>query len=218
MKLFAAAALFLVSFAINANECQEITKCIEYVSKLTNKKYLFNANEIRGGLQATTNTEIKAENADTLFTYILDLNGYARIPTEVKDTYMIVRSSDIRYQAVPTIHVSSENPPKLVPNHDYYMMTYKFKHFKDGQPRIAANSLRPFMSRYARVIEIGDSVTVQENAAKLAAAFEHIKRADRELTKEEIAAMKAEREERKEFRKKEEKKDSKKTDKNESKE
>lgn len=193
--------LLLMSFAVKANECVELTKCIEHVSKLTNKKYIYDPRSIKGGLQTSSNVEITPENADTLFTYILDINEYARIPTAEKDTYMIVSARDIRYQALPTINVDAENPPKLAPNYDFYMMSYKYKHFKDGQLRMASNGLRPFMSRYARVIETGNTITIQENAAKLAKAFEMIKGSDRELTKEEIKSMKEKDEERKKDKK-----------------
>lgn len=211
MKIFF--TLLLMSFTIHANECVELTKCIEHVSKLTGKKYIYDARSIKGGLQASSNLEINAENADTLFTYILDLNEYARVPTAEKDTYIIVQARDIRYQPVPTINVDAQTPPKVVPNYDYYMMSYKYKHFKDGQTRMASNSLRPFMSRYARVIEVGDTLTVQENSAKLAKAYEMIKSTDRELTKEELKRAKEWEAERKEMRKHEDKKGEKKEDK-----
>lgn len=198
-------SLVLMSFGVRANECAELGKCIEYVSKLTGKKYLYDARIIKGGLQASSNTQITAENADTLFTYILDLNGYVRVPTAEKDTYMIVDSRDIRYQSLPMINVDAQTPPKLASNYDFYMMNYKFKHFDHNQPRMVANSLRPFMSRYARVIEAGDTLTIQENASKLAKAYDLIKRYDRELTKEELKRQKEREEENREERRAERK-------------
>ncbi|MDD4974283.1 MAG: hypothetical protein PHY93_08015 [Bacteriovorax sp.] len=209
--------MLLASMAVHANECVELTKCIEYVSKLTGKKYIYDARSVKGGLQASSNLEINAENADTLFTYILDLNEYARVPTAEKDTYIIVQARDIRYQPVPTINVDAQTPPKLIPNYDYFMMSYKYKHFKDGQTRMASNSLRPFMSRYSRIIEVGDTVTVQENSAKLAKAYEIIKGTDRELTKEELKRVKEWEAERNEERKEKRKHDDKKTEKREEK-
>ena len=216
MKVFLSLMLML-SFGARANECVELTKCIEHVSKLTGKKYIYDAKIIKGGLQSSSNVEINAENADTLFTYILDINEYARVPTAEKDTYMIVQARDIRYQAIPTINVDSQTAPKLHPNYDFYMINFKFKNFENGQLRMAANSLRPFMSRYARVIEAGNTLSIQENAAKLEKFFEMIKGFDRTLTKEELRhsqEMEIERkEERKEMRKHEDKKTDKREDK-----
>lgn len=197
------AMLMIISFGVQANECLELTKCIEHISKLTGKKYLYDAKEVRGGLQTSSNTQITSENADTLFTYILNLNGYTRVPTAEKDTYLIVNARDLRYSPFPTINVDAQTPPKLFPNYDYYMMSFKFKHFNHGQMREAANSMRPFMSRYGRVIEFRGTgiLTIQENAAQLARAYEIIKSFDRELTKEEIIKEKEREAEYKEERK-----------------
>lgn len=184
-------ALMLLSFSVSANDCAEIKKCIEVVSKLTGKKYMYDPKTIKGTLESSSNVQFTAENADTLFTYVLDLNAYSRIPTAEKDTYMIVDSRDIRYQNLPMIITDTNTPPVVTPNYDFYMMTYKFKNFKHGQVGGVANSLRPFMSRYARVIEMGDTIVIQENAAKLANFFQIIKKADRELSAEEIAKNKA---------------------------
>ena len=180
--------LFITSFSLQANECLELGKCIEHISKLTGKKYLYDAREIKGGLQSSSNTEINSENADNLLTYILDLNGYARIPTIEKDTYIIINSRDLRYQSSPSIEVDSQTAPKIPANFDTYMMTFKFKNYDQGQLREASNSLRPFMSRYARVIESKGPglLLIQENAAHLVRAYEIIKSFDRKLTKEEI--------------------------------
>ncbi len=173
---------------IRADECVELTKCVEVVSKLTKKKYLFNRKEVSGELKSSSNFELEKDNADSLFTHILDLNGFARIPTAEKDTYTIVTSRDLRYQALPTINVDSANPPSIPANYDYYLMQYKFQHFQYGQMRGAANSLRPFMSRYARVIELNEAglLVMQENATKLIQFHDLIKKFDREYTKEEI--------------------------------
>lgn len=191
MKIFMM-ILLTISFNLHANECLELNKCIEYVSKLTGKKYIYDAKEVKGGFQATSNTQINDKNADNLFTYILEINGYTRVPTNENNTYLIVPTSDIRYQPTPTISVDSSNPPTILPNYDYYMMKFKFKNYKQGQMREASNSMRPFMSRYGRIIElkIAGVIAIQENAAQLVRAYEIIKSFDRILSKEEIQEQK----------------------------
>ena len=187
-------SLFIMqSNVIQADQCTELTKCVELVSKLTKKKYLYNPKEISGELKTSSNVDLDSDNADSLFTYILDLNGFARIPTSEKDTFTIVTSRDLRYQALPTISVDSANPPKIPANSDYYLMQFKFQHFQYGQMRGAANSLRPFMSRFARVVEINETglLVIQENATKLIQFHELIKKFDREYTKEEVDEFKS---------------------------
>ena len=143
MKMIMMIFVFM-SFNLHANECLELTKCIEHVSKLTGKKYIYDAKDVRGGLQASSNIQITSENVDNLFTYILDINGYARVPTIEKDTYLIVNARDIRYEPIPTINVDSHTAPSIISNYDYYMMKFKFKHFNHGQLREASNSTTPF--------------------------------------------------------------------------
>jgi general secretion pathway protein D len=192
------AALVLMSFALQAEECADLVKCTEFVSKLTGKKYMYDK-EFKGGLQTTSNMQITAENAEVLFTSILEINGYGRVPTGVKDTYKIIALRDIRYEATPVINVDAQTPPSIPQNSDYYMMNYKFKHFNQNQLRATGNSIRPFMSRYARIIELKGtgSVSIQETAAKLLQQYEMVKAHDRELTKEEVMAM--EKEEKKQM-------------------
>ena len=213
-------AIVLISFSVRANECAEMTKCIEQISKLTGKKYIYDSKEVKGGVQSTLNVQLTSENADNFFTYALYLNGYARVPTIENDTYLIINARDIRYQAYPLIAVDSITPPKLIPNYDYYMMTFKFKHYANGQLRMAANSIRPFMSRYGRTIELNGtgSLTVQESAAALAREYEIIKAFDRDLTKEEIKKDQEREAESKEERKFERRQESRTDNKDETKE
>ncbi len=211
MKIFALLFYFL-STSLFANECSELSKCVEYTSKLTGKKYFYDS-KIKGELQASSNFIITETNADNLFTYILNTNGFARIPTSEKDTYKIIESKDIRYEMTPVINVDHSTPPKVQVNEDYYYMVYKFKNYQHGQLRQAANAIRPFLSRYARAIESGNILTIQEMASKLSMTYETIKNSDREFSKDEIKKIEQiekEKNEDKKEEKKEDRKDSKK--------
>jgi hypothetical protein len=212
MKLLTFALAFF-SLSLLANECTDLNKCVEYISKLTGKKYLYEA-KINGNLQFSSNFQITAENADNMFSYILSANGFARVPTSEKDTYKLVEARDIRYQTLPTINVDSATLPQVPSNEDYYVMTYLFKNHLHGQLRASANQLRPFMSRYGRIVETPQSVAVMEMASKLKTFYETIKANDRILTKEELKKFEEDELESKEERKaerKSEKKDAKKS-------
>ncbi len=194
MKFLLIALVMMSANVMASSDCAELGKCIEQVSKLTGKKYFFNGSKMQGGLKGSSNAELTAENADTLLTYILNMNDYARVPTAVKDTYMIVESADIRYQTLPSINVDAQTAPVVPQNYDYYNMTYKFKNFSQGQMREVSNTLRPFMSKWGRIIEAKHTGTlvINETASKLVKAYEMMKASDREWTKEEIAAHKEE--------------------------
>ena len=180
-----------MSFDVRAQDCTDLVKCVELVSKLSGKKYIYDK-EIKGGINSTSNVQINAENADVLFTRILNLNGYVRIPTAIKDTYSIAFLADIRYETLPTIMVDMQTPPTLPQNDDYYLMTYNFKNYNNGQVRDTTNLLRPFMSRYGRVIELKTkgALIIQENASKLNQLYDIIKSNDRVLSKAEIQLKK----------------------------
>lgn len=194
MKLILIALVMMSSSVMAASDCAELGKCIEQASKLTGKKYLFNGTKLQGSLKTSSNAEMTSENADTLISYILNMNDYARVPTAVKDTYMIVELNDIRYQTLPSINVDAQTAPSVPENYDYYNMTYKYKNFSQGQMREVANTLRPFMSKWGRIIEAKHTGTlvINETGSKLAKAYEMMKASDREWTKEEIAAHKEE--------------------------
>lgn len=191
MKNLLLVLCLVLSFNSYANDCVDLAKCTEHVSKLTGKKYLYDGS-LKGDFKASTNLKFTADNADTLFSYVLNLAGYSRVPTVEKDTYKIVASRDIRYETLPLLSASLTETPAIPKNEDYYSLTYTLTHFKDGQSREIANSLRPFMSRYGRIIELygASTITIMETASKLPQLLEIIKRSDRVLTKEEIALRK----------------------------
>jgi hypothetical protein len=200
MKMFTMFCLLFSSVTF-ANECADLSKCVEFVSKLTGKKYLYEG-KLKGELQTSSNLQMTSENADNLFTYILSVNGYARVPTIEKDTYKIVEARDIRYQTTPTIHVDKDSTLQVPNTEDYYFMIYKFKNYQHGQLRQVSNSLRPFMSRYGRIIETSDLLSVQEVASKLSVALDFAKKFDRELSKEEIKKWEESEKERKDEKRK----------------
>ena len=172
-----------------ADNCQDLARCVETVSKLTGKKYIYSG-KLEGELKSSSNFVITAENADTMFSYILNANGYARIPTVEKDTYKIIFARDIRYESVSALKADLNTTPTFPATEDYIFMTYKFANYKDGQPRELSNTLRPFMSRYGRIIELMDSVTIQEMATKLPQQLEFMRKVDRPLSKDELAIKK----------------------------
>lgn len=207
MKNIYLAVCLSLSFNLFANECGDLSKCVEFVSKLTGKQYIYDGT-LKGELKSSSNFQMTAENADILFSSILNINGYTRIPTAVKDTYKIIEARDVRYATVPTFKADMKTTPEIAPTEDYVFLAYKFNFFKQGQTREASNSARPFMSRYGRIIETGDTVTVQEVANKMPQMLEHFRRSDREYTKEEVA-MREKREARLEKKAEKELKDKK---------
>ncbi len=199
MKLLLIILNLISVSAFAVNECSELKKCIEHVSKITGKKYIYDSKNIRGGITVTPNMAITAENADTLLSYFLDLNEYARIPTSEKDTYSIIRARDIRYNSLPSLTIDAQALPQLPQNSDFYSVTFMFKNFKQGQLHEAIRAMRPLTSKYGRIIEnnVPGSIVIQDKATKISTMSVIIKGFDRELSKEEIEQIKEKNEERK---------------------
>jgi general secretion pathway protein D len=189
----------LFSFSSFAYNCPDLNVCVENISKLTNKKYITNE-KLKGSADTTSNFEVTAENADTLLSQILQLNGYSRVPTDNKDVYLIVCSRDIRYYPGITYRADKNTTPAIPKNSDYSQLLYTFKHHLHGQSRDTANSLRPFMSRYGRIIEMKSSgtIVVHELNSLMPTVLEIARMNDRELSKDEIKKFEEQEKERKE--------------------
>ncbi|WP_127717994.1 hypothetical protein [Halobacteriovorax sp. HLS] len=120
---------------------------------------------------------------DRIISSVLFDHGYSRIK-EDEGLYRIVRSRDLRYNTVPLVEVSKDKAPQLPSNHDYFMMEYKLDH--PSSSRIISKNLRPFLSRYGRVIAPDgvNRILVQDSANNLNRIYQLITHLDQEIDKE----------------------------------
>lgn len=146
---------------------------VEKVSKLTKTQYIFPYN-LKGRIGLSKNFILNKKNADSFLSYILSENGYTRIKENAK-TYRIIVAKNVRYNPLKLVKASKENKPKLNDNFDYFMMEYKLSN--TGIASSIARSLRPFMSRYGRIIaaEHADKIIVQDTAKNLHRLYRLIK-------------------------------------------
>lgn len=163
-------------------KCSTLTMCAETVSHLTGKQYLF-PGKLKGKVQGTEGVDFTAENADSLYSQILHENGYTRILLDDKTTYRIINARDVRYTPVPQVSSNFENEPKLPSNADYHMMTYEMKY--PVSSTTITRSLRPFMSRYGRIIDnkINGTLVVQDTAQNLKRLYGLMRQMDSEPTR-----------------------------------
>ncbi len=189
--------LFITPFLFSSHvfggtTCTELKSCVDIVSSLTGKKYVANEELLRGKFMVSSNFQLSADNADTLFTSLLELNELARVPTNDKETYTIIKARDVRYAALPMIEVDSQTTPNLPKNNDYYQVTINFKHYKQGQLREAANSTRPYSSRFGRTSEflMTGKLIIVDTANKILTMSELIKHFDKELSPDELPKTK----------------------------
>lgn len=164
-------------------KCKNLVACAQSVSKLTGKEYLY-PEKFTGKVRGTEGIELTAKNADTLYSYILNENGYTRILLEDGKTFRIISARDVRYNPVPKVTASYDKGPALPQNVDYHMMTYKMKH--PIVSTYATRSLRPFMSRYGRIIDnrINGTLIVQDTALNLKRLYGLIRAMDEAPSRE----------------------------------
>lgn len=158
------AAIELKAFELG-KDCTALDSCIESFSQVTGDKYLFNT-EIKGVVKGIGSIKIDKTNANFYLSSILFDNGYTRIKVK-KDTYKIISARDIRYNATPQYSFKAGEELKVPENFDYYMLTYKLKN-----PEVSKHitrALRPFMSRYGRIIDstLSSHLIIQDSGNNL---------------------------------------------------
>lgn len=134
--------------------CPDLSTCAKNVGALIGQNYVFTP-DIKGTLSATESLELTKENAEVLFTKLLEANGYTRIPiggSGNQNTYQILRMRDARDSAIPSYSASKAEAPELPSHWDLVTMRYKVQ-----SPEIVdelARTLRSFLPAYARIIPV----------------------------------------------------------------
>jgi general secretion pathway protein D len=193
---------FLLSLTARAatlgTACGELEKCVESVGKLTGKKYFY-TQKLKGGAHSTSNLELTPDNADRLLSHVLNQAGYTRIKRDDLGGFTIINARDVRYNPVPQVSKLADLPDVS----DYYMFDYKVKHAENTNQ--ISRSLRPFMSRYGRIIAVKypGKLIIQDTAINLRRLVKLIDRMDVKLSKSARNRLKLEDKRRHEIRLKE---------------
>lgn len=166
--------------------CKDLESCIRVAGNLTGKSYLYTM-KLKGTVKMTNNFKLTKENADGFISKVLNLNGYTRIPMKEDDGFLVVSTRDIRYTPTPLVPASRDNGPDLPDNYDYFQMVYKPKEADTIQLHEFTRSIRPFLSRYGRIIapKSEGPLIVQDTAANLKRIYKILVQYDRKLSKEE---------------------------------
>jgi type II secretory pathway component GspD/PulD (secretin) len=182
MKKIITVMTILISSSIYANTCSNLTDCSEAISNKTQIQYI-SSSKLKGeGFEI----DLDHENAEEIFSHLLSSFGYTRILIS-KNIFEIINKRDVRYRESPIIDANKHHVPIFRPGNDYYMMRYKLISKKVPIGAIARN-LRPFMSRYGRIIDINHSATilVNDSAKNLLRLHELIRELDVELSDKEF--------------------------------
>lgn len=163
---------YLITFLLLTNVAMAKSKpsgglntFVEKVSKMTGVQYIY-PSEFKGKVKLSNNFSLNKKNADSTLSYILSLNGYTRV-SHTDGVMKIVQSRDIRYTPTKLSSTNKKVPPKILKNYDYSMMEYTME--TPGYTTEITRSLRPFMSRYGRIIDLkyANKLLIQDTGVNL---------------------------------------------------
>jgi hypothetical protein len=134
----------------------------KHMQKLTGLNLILDK-DIKGKISISSPTPITIGDAWKAYLQALSINGYSLVKSGAY--YTIVNNRDIRYS--PTTMYTGTYTPNT---ENYVMQIIPLKYVNS---REVANSFRPFMSRYGRIIEIKqtNTVIVQETGTHINRRF-----------------------------------------------
>lgn len=135
--------------------CTRVRECLDIASKLTGKMYFFTNMKLDEKIDRSMSDTWTKENADYFIGEILSDTGYFRLHTPKENTYKLIYARDIRYESnVHSYNATMETNDPLPPANsaEPAELVYKSKNLhRVGE---MARNLRPFVSRYGRVIDV----------------------------------------------------------------
>ena len=131
-------------------KCPDLEKCAHAVAALTGTKLVFDPGLLKGAVGATENFELTKENAEVVFTQMLDQNALTRVPLADANAYTILRQRDARDSALPRFDADSKTTPDIPKTWDLGTLRYRLAHPELAEP--IARTLRSFLPASSRVI------------------------------------------------------------------
>jgi type II secretory pathway component GspD/PulD (secretin) len=165
-------------------KCPDIQTCAKVVSELLNQKYVFDTGDVKGKVTGTSNLMLSRDNAELLFTNMLYLEGFSRVPLGVPSTYQIMRQRDAKDAPIPTVEATKDREPELPAVWDMYTLRYKATN-PDAVTEIARMT-RNFMPPNTRIMasELDGSLLVTDAAPNLKKLYDLIRGMDHKPTSE----------------------------------
>jgi type II secretory pathway component GspD/PulD (secretin) len=165
------------------DKCPDIPACAKVVGEMLSQKYVFDE-DVKGKVKGTPNLELTKDNAELLFTNMLYLEGFTRVPLGVPNSYQILRLRDAKDAAIPMVDASKDRAPDVPHLWDLYTLRYKAS-FPESVVEISRMA-RNFMPPYSRLIpsELDGTVLITDVAPNLKRIYELIRDFDQKPTPE----------------------------------
>ncbi|MGZ3696268.1 MAG: hypothetical protein ACXWQO_19905, partial [Bdellovibrionota bacterium] len=91
------------------------------------QRYIWNEDGEKAKFFASPEVDLNKDNADILFTALLDQAGLARMPIGDGKTYRILRGANLKELEIPEVEASADHSPTLPKTWDWITMRYKTK-------------------------------------------------------------------------------------------
>lgn len=169
--------------------CSVLKDCLDIASSITKKNYLYGDFSLDDKINQSGEIHWTKDNADFLIGELLKEFGYYRMPTPNPNVYTLMHARDVRYTAnVPSFKadIGSQDTLPSANSADPAELVYTSKN--PGRPQEIARNLRPFLSRYGRVIDVRASniVILRDSTAALHQLLPLMRKMDVPVTKAEL--------------------------------
>ncbi len=118
--------LFLFTFTADAATCKDLKSCATVMYDLLGQRYIWEASSEKQ-IVTSPDIELTKENAELVFTALLDQSLLARAPVGDGKTFRIVSSALRKEMPLPIVDASADLAPKLPNTWDIVAMRYKTK-------------------------------------------------------------------------------------------
>jgi hypothetical protein len=129
MKLYVPLTLgLLLTTAARAETCTDLTTCAKLMHDFKGHRYIWDVKMNEYKFASSPSVEMTADNAELIFTSLLDHVGLARLPVGDGKTYRVVRNVMMKEIEAPVVEASADRPPEFPSNTwDWVTMRYRVK-------------------------------------------------------------------------------------------
>lgn len=177
--------LFAGCFSIHAKDTRQanLLHLLKLATKFSGVNYSV-PEGFKGKLKTMGKVNLTKENIDKILSLALYQNGYTRIKVN-EDFYSIINTRDIRYEATQMYKAFFAGEIKVPVTYDYFMLEYSFKN--KGLTTDVLRSLRPFMSRFGRIIDVkrSNKIILQDTGIQIHRLIKIIRGMDLPRTEDE---------------------------------
>jgi type II secretory pathway component GspD/PulD (secretin) len=113
--------------AAQAVTCKDLKSCAEAMFDLTGQRYVWDDKADREKLVMSPNVELTQENAELVFTALLDQVHLARLPIGDGKTFRILPGAERKEIEMPILDASFDKAPNFPKTWDWVTMRYKTK-------------------------------------------------------------------------------------------